>query len=230
VPRRISLSGEAKFLVGTNAQAALQIGSEVGLNLSAQSNVYMLPMIEALYGLDHADTNQGTIGNLFAETERKQFNRVQEQNAVLGQIYDTFVEPAGWPTFPTTNIGDQLRRAAIFISGAASIDQSRQVYFASHNGFDTHQNQNDFHGDLLQDLNDAMVAFHQALVVLGKADEVTTFTASDFNRTFTNNRDDASSGTDHAWGGHALVMGGAVNGGRLPAGCRPCPSTSSRPL
>ena len=85
-------------------------------------------------------------------------------------------------------------------------------------GFDTHGNQivtgsplEGDHARLLKELGDALAAFHDAMTSLGLADAVTTFTQSDFGRTFAPNN---SSGTDHAWGNQHLVMGGAVRGGR----------------
>jgi uncharacterized protein (DUF1501 family) len=72
------------------------------------------------------------------------------------------------------------------------------------------------HASLVAELSGGMKAFRDALAALGVFDDVVTFTASDFNRTFTpNNTDVSKAGSDHAWGGHALVMGGGVQGGDL---------------
>ena len=78
-------------------------------------------------------------------------------------------------------------------------------------GFDNHNLLMQDHPVLMQRLNDAMSAFYAATVELGVADKVTTFTASDFGRTLSSNAD----GSDHGWGSHHFVMGGAVNGGRF---------------
>jgi uncharacterized protein (DUF1501 family) len=88
---------------------------------------------------------------------------------------------------------------------------SRQVFFVSIGGFDSHDNQNRDQPDLMARINQALSYFDTALGNLGARDKVTTFTASDFGRTFTSNGD----GTDHGWGSHHLVMGGAVKGGDL---------------
>ncbi len=77
-------------------------------------------------------------------------------------------------------------------------------------GFDTHDNSVDVHGSLMAKVDFALDAFYRSTVELGIADKVTTFTASDFGRTLQSNGD----GTDHGWGAHHIVMGGAVNGGR----------------
>jgi uncharacterized protein (DUF1501 family) len=87
----------------------------------------------------------------------------------------------------------------------------RQVFFVSLGGFDTHDAQNRNHADLVARVGQALAYFDGALAGLGAAGQVTTFTASDFGRTFTSNGD----GTDHGWGAHHVVSGGAVRGGDL---------------
>jgi len=87
----------------------------------------------------------------------------------------------------------------------------RQVFFVSLGGFDTHDLQNRGQADLYARMAQALRYFDTTLAGLGARQRVTTFTASDFGRTFTSNGD----GTDHGWGSHHLVMGGAVNGGDL---------------
>ena len=87
----------------------------------------------------------------------------------------------------------------------------RQVFFVSMGGFDTHDLQNRSQADLMARLSQAMRYFDNTLGALGARNNVTTFTASDFGRSFTSNGD----GTDHGWGSHHFVMGGAVRGGDL---------------
>ena len=95
------------------------------------------------------------------------------------------------------------------ISGATGV--RRQVFFVSLGGFDTHDDQNRIHADLMARLNHALGYFDSTLGAMGARNNVTLFTASDFGRTFTSNGD----GTDHGWGGHHFVMGGAVRGGDM---------------
>jgi len=85
------------------------------------------------------------------------------------------------------------------------------VFFVSMGGFDTHDLQNRNQADLLARLAHALRYFDTSLAAIGAQQKVTSFTASDFGRTFTSNGD----GTDHGWGSHHFVMGGAVKGGRL---------------
>jgi uncharacterized protein (DUF1501 family) len=85
------------------------------------------------------------------------------------------------------------------------------LFFVSLGGFDTHSNQNSTHAGLMAKLAHAMSYFDATLMALGAQNNVTTYTGSDFGRTFTSNGD----GTDHGWGAHQFVMGGAVRGGDI---------------
>ena len=108
----------------------------------------------------------------------------------------------------------QLQTVARVIGARASLGVQRQIFFVSMGGFDTHDNQNPGQADLLARISHALGYFDTALSNLGGVDmrnNVTLFTASDFGRTITTNGD----GTDHGWGGHHFVMGGAVKGGEI---------------
>jgi len=113
---------------------------------------------------------------------------------------------------PTLNpIASQLRMIMRLISAQQTLGMKRQIYFASIGGFDTHTDQLNSQGPLLSMLDNSLVDFHQGLAALGMAGNVTTFTASDFSRTYGSN----AGGTDHAWGNHHFVLGGAVKGGQI---------------
>lgn len=109
----------------------------------------------------------------------------------------------------------QLRSVAhvIRLNSALPNSPQRQVFFVSLGGFDTHGGTIGTHDKLLQHLGQAMLAFHRTLQHenIRAADNVVTFTASDFGRTLSGNGD----GSDHGWGGHHFVMGGAVQGGTV---------------
>jgi uncharacterized protein (DUF1501 family) len=111
-----------------------------------------------------------------------------------------------------SSIAQQLLRVARLVEARAQTGARRQVFFVSLGGFDTHNNQLSTLDTLLGQLSPALKAFHDATAMLGVADRVTTFTLSDFGRTF---MPASGAGTDHAWGSHHLVMGGAVRGGAL---------------
>lgn len=114
-----------------------------------------------------------------------------------------------------TDIAAQLYQVAKLVAGNATVQGSRQLFFAQMGGFDHHMGQvagdatSGPHAVLLGELADAMAAFQRAMDGLGLGRQVTLFTESDFGRTFAPN---SSSGTDHAWGTHALVLGGSVKG------------------
>ena len=112
--------------------------------------------------------------------------------------------------FPQTNLGSQLKQVAQIIQVRSVLGLSRQIFFVSIDGFDTHEGQLPQQDSLFQNLSQSMNAFYQATVEMGVAPQVTTFTMSDFGRTF---EPDSSAGTDHAWGSHHLILGGAVAGG-----------------
>jgi uncharacterized protein (DUF1501 family) len=120
--------------------------------------------------------------------------------------------------FPANNsLGSQLQTVAkmIKLSKAQNYAQ-RQIYYVRTGGYDLHAGMmsgNGNHGVLLKSLNDAMNAFYTAMgpTDVNAQSEVTAFTASEFARTLQSN----GSGSDHAWGSVQMVMGGAVNGGKL---------------
>ena len=121
-------------------------------------------------------------------------------------------------TFPNTSAGTQLRAAARLIAASPTLGLKRQIFFVQLGGWDLHAGQlvgsdpvTGAHAGLLSQISQAMNAFYNATVELGVANQVTTFTASDFGRTFRSNGD----GSDHGWGSHAMIMGGAVKGGDI---------------
>ena len=108
-------------------------------------------------------------------------------------------------------LADQMKIVARLIAARRALGSRRQVFFVSLGGFDTHSDLAVKHAELLTKVDEAVAAFYMATVELGVADRVTAFTASDFGRTLVNNGD----GSDHGWGGHHFVIGGAVRGGRF---------------
>jgi uncharacterized protein (DUF1501 family) len=125
--------------------------------------------------------------------------------------------------FPNTSLGRQLKQVARLIKLAPRLGIQRQIFFCSLGGFDTHSNQNpnanplNFNAGqpgLLNQVSQAMAAFYQCTSgELGVGSQVTTFTESDFSRTFRTGGTGTATGTDHAWGSHHFVMGDAVKGG-----------------
>ncbi len=121
-----------------------------------------------------------------------------------------FTDPIGGKVIDNP-LADQLEAVVQTAVGHAALGVRRQVFFVQYGSFDTHDGENPRQGLLLAQLDHALRYLDLALTQAGLSDQVTAFTASDFNRTFTTNGD----GTDHAWGGHHLVMGGSVKGGDI---------------
>ncbi len=116
------------------------------------------------------------------------------------------------PLFQGQNsaIAQQFAQVAKLIEAREATGARRQVFFVSLGGFDTHANELATLSNLLGQLAPALKAFYEATELLGVADRVTTFTLSDFGRTF---QPASGAGTDHAWGNHHFILGGAVKGG-----------------
>lgn len=111
---------------------------------------------------------------------------------------------------------NQLKTIAKLIAGRQHLGNQRQLFFASVSGYDTHTAEMPAHNNLMAELSSGLKAFRDAMVALGLNDNVLTISHSDFSRTLTpNGTTTDEAGTDHAWGGHQLVMGGAVQGSRV---------------
>lgn len=146
---------------------------------------------------------------------------VQADNQITANAYNyaasltaaTKSVPALQTVFPANNgLATQLKQVAQLIQVRAALGVQRQIFFAGVGNFDTHSAQVATQNPLLANLNAALAAFYQATIELGVQSQVTTFTMSDFSRTFQPN---SNQGSDHAWGSHHIVMGGAVNGGKM---------------
>lgn len=114
--------------------------------------------------------------------------------------------------FPDTGLGRQLQMAARLIGARDALGLKRQCFFCSVGGLDTHgDDQLQRQNEVFSEVAGAVAAFYAATVELGVARQATLFTGSDFGRTLASN----GKGTDHGWGGHQWVVGGAVRGGRV---------------
>ena len=142
----------------------------------------------------------------------KEWMRVIASSRTNQSIVSAGIAPVSFTNFQTDTLSAQLNIIAKLIAAGAAnssgMGVKRQVFFASLGGFDLHDNLMANHSKLLKNVNDAMYSFYNATEQLGVADKVTTFTASDFGRTLSSNGD----GSDHGWGSHHMVMGGAVDG------------------
>ena len=180
---------------------------------------------------DAIDANLNrSYGHLFeqeyADIMRRAISKDTLLKSILANIprYDraataTGAQPGDRNLFPNardaqgrlTRVAAQLHMILRMVVARVPLDMRRQIFFASLGGWDTHDEQLADHNALLSQLADAIADFHAATVTLGVDRSVTLFTASDFNRTYSTN----GKGSDHAWGGHHMVIGGDVLGGRL---------------
>lgn len=148
--------------------------------------------------------------NLFEGAWKEVIQRAIQNQQVLASALAA--QPPFTTVFPNTGIGNQMKMIARLLSARTALGLKRQVFFASIGGFDTHgEDQLTTQNRLLGEVSGAMTALYNATVELQCADLVTQFTASDFNRTFPSN----GKGSDHAWGSHQWIVGGAVQGGKM---------------
>jgi len=203
-----TVAGASLFISG-NASSPLAVPATGGLALSgfgtsAASNA-RLAALKSILGADDTNAYVKAAGGIGA--------RAVDISATVNPILSTSSTTLT-PIFSglTSSIAQQLQQVAKLIEGRAATGAKRQVFFVSLGGFDTHNNELATLDTLLGDLSPALKAFYDATVALGVEQQVTTFTLSDFGRTF---QPASGGGTDHAWGNHHLVMGGAVHGGNL---------------
>ncbi|WCM93071.1 DUF1501 domain-containing protein [Acidovorax sp. NCPPB 2350] len=198
----ISASGNAVFLSGDQAlQYQISPSGAVPIN-GVKNNVYGSSAVRGLLGeLVQAASSHALESEYARVTQRS----IGAEGQISGALASTSLSTA----FPTGNsLADQLKVVARLIAARGALGTRRQVFFVSLGGFDLHDNLIATQAVLLDRVSSAMAAFHAATVELGVADKVTAFTASDFGRTLTSNGD----GSDHGWGSHHFVVGGAVRG------------------
>lgn len=204
-PVSISMSGVAQFCSGAVVQAAsLQPG-----NYLDQNAMSLWPASAAqARALAQQQIVGQTGGNQMVQAANKAMADALQLNPLLKAAASN---PPFATVFPQTQIGDQLKEVARFIGLRSQVNAGRQVFFCSLGGFDTHSGQSYQQWYLLQQLSQALSAFYNATAEMGVADSVTAFTLSDFGRTL----QPSGTGSDHGWGNHHLVVGGAVNGGKI---------------
>jgi len=200
VPPAITLAGNTLQLIGQNTQPSSVGTSNFGLTASATDPGSTA--LQSLLGLSSGAT-------LVQAAQTSMKDAMAVANAVNAALTGT---ASLGITFPSSDIGTQLGQVAKLIQVRSALGARRQIYFCSQSGYDTHSNQLAQQVTLYGNLAAALSAFDQAMTALGAQSSVTTFTESDFGRTFQPN---GNAGSDHGWGSHTLIMGGAVNGGAL---------------
>ncbi len=224
----ISLSGGGRFGMSTSA-TPLQLplpGERFGVDGTSTDELRWQPMAARKVALEaiYATPQTNVMMNAFARQHRDAVSIADRLATLLvalpGQAGSVAAIDQAFASLTvngriTTPVAQQLYQIAKLIAGRATVQGDRQIFLASMGGFDTHSGQYynnatlGHHADLLKQMADAMAAFHQAMRYIGMGPQVTLFTESDFGRTFKPN---STSGTDHAWGNHQLVLGSGVRG------------------
>lgn len=215
VPMNISLDGSNVWQTGdTTAEYAITPGNATDPGGAVALSGYNRNWQR--YGVVPNATSAAVDGqlaqqysNLLAQT----FNTRKKQALDAYEIFSTSTSaalPAG-ATFPNTSLGYRLRMVAKAIQGRVGVGAVRQTFFVQLGGWDHHSGVLANQAAMLPQVSGAIGAFYNALALMGLQNNVTLFTASDFGRTLTSN----SQGSDHAWGGNQLVVGGAVLGKKI---------------
>jgi uncharacterized protein (DUF1501 family) len=204
----ISAAGNAVFVSGENA-LQYQISPSGAIAVKAiQGLPYGSPAIsEALHQLI-TRPSEHKLENELAILARRSIEMEGVVNTALAKvdIKASFDQLSG-----PNPLADQLKIVARLIGARKELGSKRQVFFVTLDGFDHHSGLSEKHVDLIKKLDEAIAAFYVATVELGVQRDVTAFTASDFGRTLVSNGD----GSDHGWGSHHFIMGGAVKGGKF---------------
>lgn len=211
-PSNVSIAGINLILTGVDTRQLAVADSNTSL-----ANVLQLTMTGTTSeqtSRQASFTELRTLDNNFKLVKAASDTRsssIQTDNALSS------VNPTLATVFPNTSLGRQLKQVALLIKACtdptAGINMKRQIFFTQIGGFDTHSAEIGGQGNLLTQLSQAMDAFYKATVELGVQDKVTTFTMSDFGRTFQPAGTGVNAvGTDHAWGNHQLILGGSVLG------------------
>ena len=207
VPMITSVAGDTLFCNGAaSTRVSVSPGNVGGANCSegqtecAAQQVTAQALLSFGSGLSLVTADNQITTNAYAYAYAKTLSEAVQSVSPLKTV------------FPANGLGTQLAQIAQIIQVRAALGVTRQIFFAGIGNFDTHSDQVALQGALLAGISPAIAAFYQATQELGVQNNVTSFTMSDFSRTFQPN---TNKGSDHAWGSHHIVVGGAVKGGQM---------------
>jgi uncharacterized protein (DUF1501 family) len=204
-PTFYSVAGNSLEGIGANTSpVAVAPGGNLqlsGFNNSAESNARWTALNNLL------NTDSGV--SLVQAANGVLSNSINDASSLASALSNP---PKLTTVFPSTSLGQQLQQVAQIISVRAKLGMNRQIFFCSLGGFDTHTGEIIAHNNLYPEVSPALAAFYSATQELNVAENVTTFTESDFSRTF---QPTSADGSDHGWGSHHFVVGGAVKGGQI---------------
>ncbi len=219
-PSLTSLSGLDAFVRGSNVNGYVMTARN-----AAEIDFHWDPSgtgMEAAFLALHGAAQTNALERAYSNVMTHSISTASRVNAAINLTPDTMFNEYFDGVANSYSLDAQLKTVARLIyaannPGASGYDGlHRQVFFVNLGGFDTHSDQHQVHGSpdepgILDMLSRALKGFYDALESIGLGNNVTAFTASDFGRTLTAN----DSGTDHGWGGHHFVVGGAVDGGKF---------------
>ena len=205
------------FLAGRNA-TQYQCSTAGAVSIAAtQNNVFYEPAMRSAFTQMLQQQRTHLLENEYNKIVKRSIAAELQVTSAVSSVNLNTSFAAG------NTLAEQLKMVAKLIGGRSALGLKRQVFLVSMGGFDLHDDLIAKQAGLLGKVSDAISAFYQATAELGVADKVTTFTASDFGRTLTSNGD----GTDHGWGSHHMVVGGAVKGSAFYGTAPPVSSTDT---
>lgn len=204
----VSVNGNALFLSGNSALAS-QVSTSGATTVNALRSNSLFGSSQAASALRTLMTQvpNTLLGATYNQINRRALDAYDTLSNAIGNSASAAMT-AWFSTAGSNTLSAQLKVVARLIEARAVLGLHRQVFMVGMGGFDLHDNLPTQHPGLLQKLSQACKEFDDAMQGLGVAKQVTSFTASDFGRTLASNGD----GSDHGWGAHHLLMGGAVNG------------------
>jgi len=207
----ISINGNALFLSGQNA-ISYQMSSTGATTVNAIKGKSLFGSASCATALQTLMTQPSSLpmASDYTTVTKRALDTYDGIVAAIGATASASMN-ALFPSSATNSLSAQLKMVARMIEQQTTFGMKRQVFMVGMGGFDLHDFLPTQHPALLQKLSTAMKEFDDAMTSLGKGPQVTAFTASDFGRTLSSNGD----GSDHGWGSHHFVMGGAVNGGQF---------------
>lgn len=207
ISMNISLSGNNTFQTGNQVQSyAIKRNNNGSTLINGSGNNGFYEQLKRATLDDILEVNhQNILKQAYSDLVTGSKNSSFEFDSALSSATPIGTE------FPDTGFARDLEMVARTISARNTLDMRQQTFFVKLGGFDNHDNNISDHGALMQILDDGLGAFYQSLQELGLTDNVVIYTMSDFGRKLITNGD----GTDHAWGGHTMVLGGPVNGQQI---------------
>jgi uncharacterized protein (DUF1501 family) len=207
VPTITSIAGATVFNIGNNTSPLIVAAAPTPLNQVLALNGF---------GATADETARRTAMNNIRQQDLS-YSMIQAASVLTQQAVNVSQQLSQNPTltvtFPNTTLGNQLAQVAKLMKFRTQLNMTRQIFYVQLGGFDTHGGQLTAHANLWAQTSAAIRAFYDETVAQGIASQVTTFTMSDFNRTFNPAGSGSNVGSDHAWAGHHFVVGGAVRGG-----------------